>query len=51
MTTHIVNGDAANLNGWTPASLAAALRDPLAALGVDVECRPQESGLGGLQDE
>lgn len=48
--TYIVNADAGSLDGWTPETLAAALAGPLGALGVAVECHPNESGLGGLQE-
>lgn len=46
---YVVNGDAGHLEGWTVATLAAALRPQLAPLGVDVVERPNEFGLGGLQ--
>lgn len=43
---YVVNGDAKK-DGWTAFTLAAALTEPLAAIGVTVECRAWESGLGG----
>lgn len=49
--TYIVTGDANDLDGWTPEMLAAALREPLAALGVEVVCKPHQSGGGGLIDQ
>lgn len=42
---YTVNSDANILEGWTPETLADALREPLAEIGIAVECRPSESGL------
>jgi hypothetical protein len=46
---YIVTGDAGDLDGWTPETLADALRAPLAELGIDVKCNPQQFGDGGLR--
>lgn len=43
---YVVGSEAGDAAGWTPETLAAALLAPLSALGVDVVCRPRESGVG-----
>lgn len=45
--TYTVTGDVTDM-GWSPEALADALRAPLAALGVEVICKPRQSGGGGL---
>lgn len=40
---YTVNDDASILVGWTPETLADALREPLAEIGITVECQPSES--------
>lgn len=47
--TYIVTSDVANM-GWTAEELANELRAPLAALGVEVVCKPHQSNGGGLID-
>ena len=47
--TYVVTADAGNMRGWTPESLAAAIREPLAEIGIAVECRPSQHGGGGLR--
>lgn len=50
MARYVVTGDADDLEGWTAKTLAFALQQPLGALGVEVECRANQSGGGGLKD-
>lgn len=46
---YVINGRSNELPGdWTPEGLAAALREPLAAIGVRVEARPKQWHGGGL---
>lgn len=46
---YVINGHSNGLQGnWTPEGLAAALREPLAAIGVRVEARPKQWHGGGL---
>lgn len=47
--TYLVTGDVTDM-GWTAEALANELRAPLAALGVEVVCRPHQSNGGGLSD-
>lgn len=47
--TYVVTADASNLRGWTPESLAAAIREPLAEIGIAVECQPHQHSGGGLR--
>jgi hypothetical protein len=49
--TYIVTGDAWELPGWNPETLANALRLPLANLGVRVDHRPRQYGGGGLPND
>ena len=44
--TFVVGSDTADLIGWTPETLTAALRDRLAPLKIEVLCTPRESGVG-----
>lgn len=50
VNTYIVDGNAGDLEGWTPESLAAALEKPLGDLGIAVESTPHAHGGGGLVD-
>lgn len=43
---YIVNDDC-DLEGWTPESLTEALREALAAIGVEVVCRTGTCGSDG----
>ena len=47
--TYLVTGDVTDM-GWTAEGLANELRAPLAALGVEVICKPHQSNGGGLID-
>jgi len=42
--TYIVGSEANDLEGWTPETLAEALRIPLGKIGVLVECQGHTSG-------
>ena len=44
---YLVTGDAFDLRGWTPETLADALRAPLGELGVEVWVKPHMHGGGG----
>jgi len=46
MTTgiYIVTGDTNYLEGWTPETLAEALKVPLGEIGIEVVCLPNQYG-------
>ena len=47
-STYLVTAAAYDLAGWTPETLAAALRGPLETLGVDVVVKEHQHGYGEL---
>jgi hypothetical protein len=48
---YIVTGDAHDLLGWTPETLAAALAPRLGEIGIEVVTAPRQWGGGGLDHD